>query len=535
MCYLCDLQKSGLELKASFGFLPGRGPGSGGSSGGDASLNGATTTTDALIQGYSWSGTKGQAVTVTYSFGTSVEGGSLLNASQQSAVLSAMAAWSAVANVTFVAVNTSEADLTFSQENLGTGVYGLTTTYYSGTQINSAEVQIDDEITDLSQGSLGYLVLLHELGHALGLKHTGNYSSSDSGTSLSSDEDNIQNSVMSYYSGDLVDEYENPSETPMIYDIAALQELYGANTTTNSGNTTYTLGTDTRSYSIWDSGGTDIVNASSLTSAVTIDLREGADYIIQAGGHIVLIVEGANLEQARGGTGNDHVSGNDLSNILYGGNGSDTLDGTSGDDIICGGDAVADNDDSGDEIYGGSGNDALYGNSGNDALYGGQGVADSQDGIDKIYGGKGSDLIYGNSGDDTLYGGGNIADPNDYADTIYGGTGSDQIYGNGGNDFIAGLDSNDTLYGGQGDDTYYFDTGSGNDVIAQFIGAGEAGGDIISLASDLNGSGITGASAALAAITYFDDYALMDLGNGNSLRIEGVTAGLISVSDLLVI
>jgi hypothetical protein len=48
--------------------------------------------------------------------------------------------------------------------------------------------------------------------------------------------------------------------TPMAYDIAAMQLLYGANTTFNSGDTTYDLATPAAALqwtSIWDTGGTD--------------------------------------------------------------------------------------------------------------------------------------------------------------------------------------------------------------------------------------------------------------------------------------
>ena len=69
---------------------------------------------------------------------------------------------------------------------------------------------------------------------------------------------------------------ELPTSTPMLYDIAAIQYLYGANTNTRSGNDTYTFDADKPFIkTIWDGGGTDTIDASNQQYQAIIDLREG--------------------------------------------------------------------------------------------------------------------------------------------------------------------------------------------------------------------------------------------------------------------
>ncbi|NER04852.1 MAG: hypothetical protein F6K17_20745, partial [Okeania sp. SIO3C4] len=91
-------------------------------------------------------------------------------------------------------------------------------------------------------GTHGYLTLIHELGHTLGLKHPGNYNGTNgTGTPpfLPEEEDNTRNTVMSYNS------YDFTAETLMPYDVKALQYIYGAEsskdsitvTSPNGGNT----------------------------------------------------------------------------------------------------------------------------------------------------------------------------------------------------------------------------------------------------------------------------------------------------------
>lgn len=178
--------------------------------------------------------------------------------------------------------------------------------------------------SDPNAGDLVYETLLHEIGHALGLQHTF------SGTNTLNDaEDTNRYSVMSY------DSIGINARTFMLYDIAALQELYGANTTYNAGNTTYTLQSG-QLYSIWDAGGSDTLDASATSSANTIYLTDG-DYSSVGSTQNIVIAYDAVIENAAGGSGGDTIYGNEVGNTILGNNGDDTIYGSAGDDTLNGG------------------------------------------------------------------------------------------------------------------------------------------------------------------------------------------------------
>jgi hypothetical protein len=133
-----------------------------------------------------------------------------------------------------------------------------------------------------STGSHGFLALIHETCHALGLKHPF-----DDSPTLPRAEDNEDNTVMTYtFDG-------SSAATPMAYDILALQYLYGTNTSTRADDTTYTFtaadnfspgsgssGAPTSPFGrmktmLWDTGGIDTVDLSALTGGYRIDIQPG--------------------------------------------------------------------------------------------------------------------------------------------------------------------------------------------------------------------------------------------------------------------
>jgi serralysin len=230
-------------------------------------------------------------------------------------------------------------------------------------------------------GTFAGFTVLHELGHALGLKHPFQPSPLVSAV-LPDSRESQSFTVMSYSAStnSLVNDASFYPTTPMMLDIQAIQYIYGANYSYNSGNSTYTY-TDAINYreTIWDGGGIDSINYTGNQDA-SINLREGAGsqiglpvYTYSATGSIistlsnVWIAYGAIIENAIGGSGDDNLAGNDANNTLIGNDGNDRL-------------------------FGGAGNDILEGGAGNDKLDGGTGIDIAQ------YDGRVSDFFVVASG-----------------------------------------------------------------------------------------------------------------------------------------
>ncbi|MEL6384633.1 MAG: hypothetical protein AAFQ89_19675, partial [Cyanobacteria bacterium J06626_18] len=378
----------------------------------------------------------------------------------------------------------------------------------------SASVVVDRDTTDFSPGRWGYLVWLHELGHAAaglvdvtmgrnpGDKYSDAYEKLGTGMdgqTLSAAQDSTKYTVMSY--NDHPDMPGVHPRTLMLYDIAAVQALYGANWSHNSGNTTYSWDlNETFVETIWDGGGFDTIDASNQTRRSVINLRAGSFSSIgsyngyrDAAGNLA-IAYGATIESAKGGWGDDVIVGNEVGNYLYGNAGNDTIAGLDGNDHIYGhdGDDVLSGQNDRDYIYGGNDDDRIYGDGGrdllaggddNDILYGGsdndllfggkdQDTLHGGEDDDVLYGQQGNDYLYGNTGEDTLYGnnGNDVLNGGADRDRLYGGNDNDHLYGEGGNDYLNGGSGGDFFAGGMGDDLYVVD--DAGDTVTEYAGAG---------------------------------------------------------------
>jgi Ca2+-binding RTX toxin-like protein len=210
-------------------------------------------------------------------------------------------------------------------------------------------------------GSAFFEVALHEVGHALGLKHPFGEPDADGHTGdgpyLPKSEDDAGHTVMSY-TGTPVD----PSQYSA-FDIAALQYIYGPSAAWNAGDTRYVVGAGAATL-IGDGGGSDTLDGSAQTQDMALYLAPGYwGYVGQKAASIsaagqVSIDFGTVIENALGGSGADQIIGNNVANQIDGGAGNDVLDGAGGDD----------------KLVGGAGNDKLAGGAGNDRLEGGDGL-----------------------------------------------------------------------------------------------------------------------------------------------------------------
>lgn len=199
-------------------------------------------------------------------------------------------------------------------------------------------------------GSQGWFLLLHELGHALGLKHThdafnGRPSLSNIGLS---DFDKDWFSMMSYEDDYDFNQIQFDPVTPMVLDVIGLQALYGKNMSTNAGTSTYWLDQYSDYHTIWDAGGTDTVDARLTTQGWYIELPDTVlspivgerfgyatplSQLNYSSPFTFIWLEG-NIENANGSVYADTLLGNSLNNTLYGNAGNDTIDGGEGTDRV---------------------------------------------------------------------------------------------------------------------------------------------------------------------------------------------------------
>ncbi|MCP4380300.1 MAG: hypothetical protein GY798_02560 [Hyphomicrobiales bacterium] len=269
----------------------------------------------------------------------------------------------------------------------------------------------------LEQGGFGFITIIHELGHGLGLAHphdkggtSGKFPgvSDDFGDYGKHGLNQGIYTMMSYNDGWKKNPDGAPSSlkygyegTPMALDIAVLQAKYGADTEHNTGNDTYKLpkSNDVGTFysAIWDAGGTDAIKYGGSRPAL-IDLRAATLNVEPGGGGFLsyaynvhggfTIANGVVIENALGGAGDDYLSGNDAGNSISGGAGKDVAKGRGGADSLKGdkGKDKLNGGSGGDELTGGKGSDSLKGKSGADILNGGRGA-------DKLTGGPGADAF----------------------------------------------------------------------------------------------------------------------------------------------
>lgn len=314
---------------------------------------------DVLIEGrdVSWNptGNKSSPTTVTYSFALSpgyvsdpedTNGFVPFTSAQIAAVRSFINLANAILNINFVEVTeTAYAATNYGQIRLANNTqdsagYALP----PGTDEPTAgDVFISDETisSTYAPGSFDYDTLIHEISHAIGLNHPGNYNdgeepSTEPGNYLASSEDSKLISVVSYV--------EHPQDLQRIdfapYDLLALDYLYGLRPY-NATNTTYAY-TDAvggQLQTIYDTDGTDTIDVSQVSTPTSINLNGGMSSSAgridgtgygDASQNNLQIAFGTQIEQVVGSAQADQIVGNAAANTFTGRGGNDRLDGGAG-------------------------------------------------------------------------------------------------------------------------------------------------------------------------------------------------------------
>lgn len=320
-------------------------------------------------------------------------------------------------------------------------------------------------------GNYAYHTFGHELGHALGLKH-GHETGGVNNVAMNSNRDSMEFSIMTYrsYEGhnlSALPYYTNETwgfaQSLMMYDIRAIQEMYGAWFGANSGDTNYTFSTTTGEMTIngvgqgtpganrvfrtiWDGSGIDTYDFSNYTTNLSVKLAPGSWSDLDVGGNFQRAMLNAGyggitkyargqvfnalqykgdarslIENAKGGSGNDSIAGNGANNLLNGNGGNDSLSGGSFNDTLIGGlgnDSLAGGNNTDTASYA-SASAAVTVNLSSNTATGGAG-SDTLSSIEGVVGSKYKDSLVGNSSANTLTGGAG-------KDTLTGGGGADKF------------------------------------------------------------------------------------------------------------
>ncbi len=363
------------------------------------------------------------------------------NEAQRVATREAIGYWDDIIAVTFVETDSYHADLNYA--NLasapGTQAYSRIPTTGLATTLGGQVAGIAGDVWvsasqasnfQFDEGLYGLNTLVHETGHSLGLSHPGAYNfgpgfSVTYGNGAEYAQDARNYSIMSYWnprdmgstaSGVPTRDFDWSlmaiayGSTPMVHDILAAQNMYGADMTTRTGDTVYgfnsNAGRDAFDFektpwptmAIWDAAGNDTLDASGFNVTQVIDLTPGSLSSIGgityeealatlsfeqvnanrvAAGYTAItratydanmaafaadpnfrgrltdnvgIAYGAVIENAKGGSGNDTIYGNHVDNVLTGNAGNDVMEGRGGNDTLDGGAGA-------DVMKGGIGND----------------------------------------------------------------------------------------------------------------------------------------------------------------------------------
>jgi Ca2+-binding RTX toxin-like protein len=239
-----------------------------------------------------------------------------------------------IANIRFVEVaSVADADLAIGVHNMSVGGYATLGAQPGTNAIAQLMISTGVPGNQLLAGALNHSLMLHELGHIIGLKHPfeGSYRLSGNDT------ENGRFSLMSYGRG-------ASDAGLMMFDIEATRFIYGARATA-TGDDVYRFDrTNSWFAALVDDGGNDTIDLAGNVHGAVLDLAGGAfsSLNLDSWGHSNMprnlgITRGTTIENAIGTSQADQIAGNAAANRLDGGGGNDTLAGGAGADTLVGG------------------------------------------------------------------------------------------------------------------------------------------------------------------------------------------------------
>ncbi len=321
---------------------------------------------------YGWTAAFGTGTTISYAFRSTTSPFAIMghnaqatftrsNAAQIDTITQVLALWSDVANIGFTRVGTGTSGAAAFSDNAtilignyqdgndNSGAFAFPA-QAGATASSSASGDFWDNVfwannVNPFAGAYGWITLIHELGHSLGLEHPGGYNAAPGqiityAKNAEYIEDSLQYSVMSYFgaSNTGANHAGLYSVTPLVDDIAAIQRLYGVNAATRTGNTIYGFNSNAdrsvlrlasaaeqRVMTLYDAGGTDTLDLSGYATNQVINLNPGSYSSTGALTLNLSIALTTTIENAIGGAGNDTILANAANNAIDGGGGTDTV------------------------------------------------------------------------------------------------------------------------------------------------------------------------------------------------------------------
>lgn len=433
------------------------------------------------VYGFKW-----PSETVTWSFADlDIPGdrfaSTIQSESFRAEVRAAFARWDTVADIDFVEVaDSASSSIRVGQAPLpspGPDIVLSGNTAFTASSGNLLSSSIVFDFYKPETNNNYFPVALHEVGHALGLDHTGSasdimYGSGVQVTDLSAD------------------------------DVAGAQVLYGPENDFGAGNDL-----------VSGTPGNDVLHG--FDGNDTVDGGRGNDVVFGDAGDDRLL-GGLDDDEVRGWIGDDVLFGEDGNDLVLGEDGRDFVGAGAGNDFVSGG--VGD-----DILFGEGGNDLLFGDAGSDRVTAGAGD-------DAAYGGLGDDVVFGEEGNDDVRG----EEGNDFlgagagADVVSGGAGNDALFGEDGNDLLFGNSGNDELVGGAGSDTFRFGRFDGQDLIRDFIAGNGPDHDVIAL-----NNGPASFADVVAASRQVGADVVISYGSGDTITLQNVQLSALTQDDFV--